>query len=125
MGAVHRYVCRDAVRRCRGNIAVIIVCERAGPRRRYQRRMVPYADFNLIRFPDRDKALAKIKDLTGTFDSMAFFVQPEWNLSGFGPAQRVNGAAVTRSGCLVVIRQCSAAALSQRTSALVRAKHSE
>jgi glutathione-independent formaldehyde dehydrogenase len=26
--------------------------------------MVPYADFNLIQFPDRDKALAKIKDLT-------------------------------------------------------------
>jgi glutathione-independent formaldehyde dehydrogenase len=26
--------------------------------------MVPYADFNLIRFPDRDKAMAKIKDLT-------------------------------------------------------------
>src|SRR6059058_3909236 len=26
--------------------------------------MVPYADFNLIKFPDRDKAMAKIKDLT-------------------------------------------------------------
>lgn len=26
--------------------------------------MVPYADFNLLRFPDRDAALAKIKDLT-------------------------------------------------------------
>ncbi|HZG92736.1 MAG TPA: formaldehyde dehydrogenase, glutathione-independent [Pseudonocardia sp.] len=26
--------------------------------------MVPFADFNLIRFPDRDKALAKILDLT-------------------------------------------------------------
>jgi glutathione-independent formaldehyde dehydrogenase len=26
--------------------------------------MVPYADFNLIRFPDRDRAMAKIKDLT-------------------------------------------------------------
>ncbi len=26
--------------------------------------MVPYADWNLLRFPDRDKALAKIKDLT-------------------------------------------------------------
>src|SRR5512147_2479363 len=26
--------------------------------------MVPYADFNLIKFPDRDKALAKIRDLT-------------------------------------------------------------
>jgi glutathione-independent formaldehyde dehydrogenase len=26
--------------------------------------MVPYADFNLLRFPDRDHALAKIKDLT-------------------------------------------------------------
>ena len=26
--------------------------------------MVPYADFNLIKFPDRDRAMAKIKDLT-------------------------------------------------------------
>jgi glutathione-independent formaldehyde dehydrogenase len=26
--------------------------------------MVPYADFNLLKFPDRDQALAKIKDLT-------------------------------------------------------------
>jgi glutathione-independent formaldehyde dehydrogenase len=26
--------------------------------------MVPYADFNLLRFPDRDQAMAKIKDLT-------------------------------------------------------------
>src|SRR4051812_34982393 len=26
--------------------------------------MVPYADFNLLKFPDKDKAMAKIKDLT-------------------------------------------------------------
>ena len=26
--------------------------------------MVPYADFNLLKFPDRDQALEKIKDLT-------------------------------------------------------------
>ena len=26
--------------------------------------MVPYADFNLIRFPDKDRAMAKIRDLT-------------------------------------------------------------
>ena len=26
--------------------------------------LVPYADFNLIKFPDKDKAMAKIKDLT-------------------------------------------------------------
>src|SRR5438309_8161793 len=26
--------------------------------------LVPYADFNLIKFPDRDRAMAKIKDLT-------------------------------------------------------------
>src|SRR3546814_11542492 len=26
--------------------------------------MTPYADFNLLKFPDRDKALAKIRDLT-------------------------------------------------------------
>src|SRR5690242_18383158 len=26
--------------------------------------MVPYADFNLLKFPDRDRAMAKIRDLT-------------------------------------------------------------
>jgi glutathione-independent formaldehyde dehydrogenase len=26
--------------------------------------MIPYADFNLLKFPDKDRALAKIKDLT-------------------------------------------------------------
>src|SRR3981189_3635484 len=26
--------------------------------------MVPYADFNLLKFPDKDEAMAKIKDLT-------------------------------------------------------------
>ncbi len=26
--------------------------------------MVPYADFNLLKFPDKDKAMAKIRDLT-------------------------------------------------------------
>ena len=26
--------------------------------------MVPYADFNLLRFPDKDRAMAKIRDLT-------------------------------------------------------------
>jgi len=31
-----------------------------------------------------------------TFDSMVFFIHPEWNLAGFGPPQRVHGAAVTR-----------------------------
>ena len=26
--------------------------------------MVPYADFNLLKFPDKDHAMAKIRDLT-------------------------------------------------------------
>ncbi len=26
--------------------------------------LVPYADFNLIKFPNKEKAMAKIKDLT-------------------------------------------------------------
>src|ERR1700759_3163657 len=26
--------------------------------------MVPYADFNLLKFPDRDRAMSKIRDLT-------------------------------------------------------------
>jgi putative ABC transport system permease protein len=30
-----------------------------------------------------------------TFDAMAFFQRPDFNLSGFGPAQRIHGAGVT------------------------------
>jgi glutathione-independent formaldehyde dehydrogenase len=30
--------------------------------------MVPYADFNLLKFPDRDRAMEKIRDLTGLSD---------------------------------------------------------
>jgi glutathione-independent formaldehyde dehydrogenase len=26
--------------------------------------MVPYADFNLLKFPDKERALSKIRDLT-------------------------------------------------------------
>ena len=29
--------------------------------------MVPYADFNLLKFPDKDRAMAKIRDLTLSF----------------------------------------------------------
>jgi glutathione-independent formaldehyde dehydrogenase len=30
--------------------------------------MVPYADFNLLKFPDRARAIEKIRDLTCLFD---------------------------------------------------------
>jgi glutathione-independent formaldehyde dehydrogenase len=29
--------------------------------------MCPYADFNLLKFPDKDQAMAKIRDLTLPF----------------------------------------------------------
>ena len=32
--------------------------------------MVPYADVNLLRFPDKDQAMAKIRDLTMLTDSL-------------------------------------------------------
>ncbi len=35
-------------------------------------------------------------DQNGTFDAMAFFQNPDFNLSKLGPAQHVRGAKVTR-----------------------------
>ncbi|KMQ90775.1 aldehyde dismutase [Lasius niger] len=56
--------------------------------------MVPYADFNLLKFPDKSAAMAKIRDLTLLSDILptAFhgFAAPEWPASpSFGVGQSV------------------------------------
>ncbi|MEG7325154.1 formaldehyde dehydrogenase, glutathione-independent, partial [Pseudomonas aeruginosa] len=72
---------------------------------------VPYADFNLLRFPDKDAAMEKIRDLTLLSDVLptAFhgFAGPDWPAApayvvgenilifGAGPVGRA-GAACAR-----------------------------
>lgn len=77
--------------------------------------MVPYADFNLLKFPDRDRAMAKIRDLTclsdilptGYHGAVTAGVGPGSTvyIAGAGPvgmaaaaAARLLGAAVTIVG---------------------------
>lgn len=50
--------------------------------------MVPYADFNLLRFPDRDQALAKIRDLTCLSDILPTGFHGAVN-AGVGPGSTV------------------------------------
>jgi glutathione-independent formaldehyde dehydrogenase len=55
--------------------------------------MTPYADFNLLKFPDRDQALAKIRDLTMLTDILP---------TGFHAAVRAKvgvGSTVYIAGC--------------------------
>ncbi|HEX7685504.1 MAG TPA: alcohol dehydrogenase catalytic domain-containing protein [Trinickia sp.] len=77
--------------------------------------MIPYADFNLLKFPDRDRAMAKIRDLTclsdilptGYHGAVTAGVGPGSTvyIAGAGPvglaaaaAARLLGAAVTIIG---------------------------
>jgi glutathione-independent formaldehyde dehydrogenase len=77
--------------------------------------MVPYADFNLLKFPDRDQAMAKIRDLTMLSDILptgfhgavraGVGVGSVVYVAGAGPvgmaaaaSSRVLGAAVTMIG---------------------------
>jgi glutathione-independent formaldehyde dehydrogenase len=50
--------------------------------------MVPYADFNLLRFPDRDQALSKIRDLTCLSDILPTGFHGALN-AGVGPGTTV------------------------------------
>src|SRR5271167_1483893 len=76
---------------------------------------VPYADFNLLKFPDRDKAMAKIRDLTMLSDILptgfhgavraGVGVGSVVYVAGAGPvgmaaaaSSRILGAAVTMIG---------------------------
>ncbi|HEX6705943.1 MAG TPA: formaldehyde dehydrogenase, glutathione-independent [Albitalea sp.] len=75
--------------------------------------MVPYADFNLLRFPDRDQALAKIRDLTclsdilptGYHGAVSAGVGPGSTVyvAGAGPVGLAAAASAQLLGAAVVI----------------------
>ncbi len=75
--------------------------------------MVPYADFNLLRFPDKDKAMAKIRDLTllsdifptGYHGAVTAGVGPGSvvYVAGAGPVGLASAAACQLLGAAVVI----------------------
>src|SRR5215510_3364796 len=75
--------------------------------------MVPYADFNLLKFPDRDQALAKIQDLTllsdifptGYHGAVTAGVGPGSTVyvAGAGPVGLACAAACQLLGAAVVI----------------------
>ncbi|WP_244888716.1 alcohol dehydrogenase catalytic domain-containing protein [Paracoccus halophilus] len=55
--------------------------------------MVPYADFNLLKFPDRDRAMAKIRDLTMLSDILPTGFHGAWKAGvGVGSIVYVAGA---------------------------------
>ncbi|RJL12338.1 formaldehyde dehydrogenase, glutathione-independent [Paracoccus siganidrum] len=77
--------------------------------------MVPYADFNLLKFPDRDRAMSKIRDLTMLSDILPTGFHGAWKagvgvgsvvyVAGAGPvglaaaaSARILGAAVVMVG---------------------------
>jgi glutathione-independent formaldehyde dehydrogenase len=75
--------------------------------------MIPYADFNLLKFPDRDKAMAKIKDLallsdifpTGYHGAVSAGVGPGSTVyvAGAGPVGLASAASCKLLGAAVVI----------------------
>jgi len=75
--------------------------------------MVPYADFNLLKFPDRDQAMAKIKDLTclsdilptGYHGAVTAGVGPGSTvyIAGAGPVGLASAAASILLGAACVI----------------------
>ena len=65
--------------------------------------MIPYADFNLLKFPDRDKAMAKIKDLTCLSDILPTGFHGAYT-AGVGP-----GSTVYIAGAGPVGLACAAA----------------
>jgi glutathione-independent formaldehyde dehydrogenase len=75
--------------------------------------MVPYADFNLLRFPDRDRAMAKITDLTclsdilptGYHGAVTAGVGPGTTvyIAGAGPVGLAAAASARLLGAAVVI----------------------
>lgn len=75
--------------------------------------MVPYADFNLLKFPDRNQAMAKIKDLTclsdilptGYHGAVSAGVGPGTTvlISGAGPVGLAAAASAHLLGAAVVI----------------------
>ncbi|PCE32456.1 formaldehyde dehydrogenase, glutathione-independent [Burkholderia ubonensis] len=94
--------------------------------------LVPYADFNLLKFPDRDQAMAKIRDLTclsdilptGYHGAVSAGVKPGSTvyIAGAGPvgmaaaaSARLLGAAVTIVGDMNAERLAHARAMGFET----------
>ncbi|MCA8348438.1 formaldehyde dehydrogenase, glutathione-independent [Burkholderia cepacia] len=94
--------------------------------------LVPYADFNLLKFPDRDQAMAKIRDLTclsdilptGYHGAVSAGVKPGSTvyIAGAGPvgmaaaaSARLLGAAVTIVGDINAERLAHARAMGFET----------
>jgi glutathione-independent formaldehyde dehydrogenase len=75
--------------------------------------MVPYADFNLLKFPDRDRAMEKIRDLTclsdilptGYHGAVTAGVKPGSTvyIAGAGPVGLASAASARLLGAAVVI----------------------
>ncbi len=75
--------------------------------------MVPYADFNLLKFPDKDQAMAKIKDLTMLSDIFPTGYHGAFTagvttgstvyIAGAGPVGLASAAAAQLLGAAVVI----------------------
>ena len=75
--------------------------------------MVPYADFNLLKFPDRDQALSKIRDLTclsdilptGYHGALSAGVAPGTSvyIAGAGPVGLAAAAAARLLGAAAII----------------------
>src|SRR2546425_8791367 len=75
--------------------------------------MVPYADFNLLKFPDKDQAMAKIKDLTMLSDIFPTGYHGAFTagvttgstvyIAGGGPVGLASAAAAQLLGAAVVI----------------------
>ncbi|HEX3791045.1 MAG TPA: formaldehyde dehydrogenase, glutathione-independent [Pseudonocardiaceae bacterium] len=75
--------------------------------------MVPYADFNLLRFPDKDQAMAKVRDLTmlsdifptGFHGAVTAGVKPGSTVyvAGAGPVGLAAAASAQLLGAAVVI----------------------
>jgi len=75
--------------------------------------MVPYADFNLLKFPDRDQAMSKIKDLTCLSDILPTGYHGAYTagvgpgstvyIAGAGPVGLASAAASQLLGAAVVI----------------------
>ena len=71
--------------------------------------MVPYADFNLLKFPDKDQAMEKIKDLTCCPTSSRPAIHGAVT-AGVGPGTTVYvaGGGPVGLACARLVRSCSA-----------------
>jgi glutathione-independent formaldehyde dehydrogenase len=65
--------------------------------------LVPYADFNLLKLPDRDRAMEKIRDLTCLSDILPTGYHSSVYVAGAGPVGLAAAASARLLGAAVVI----------------------